>query len=238
MSEETLPSRQLEIDGLIVGYLRTPNSIGTVTNYFPIIRAIKYSDNEQSPLDLAAPLQHEVEPDQSISVSGITLTLDRIEYRSKLARVCFTVDNESEFPMYLYNVNIRSNGQEIGGTLAINQYIPPVQIRQYLADEEVLPSLLLNPGDSNSVILGTTSITAEDPVEIFLEYEPLDYSKPPSPDSEDHKHIELRLVYPPDEDEEESESGRSRNYEDKKRQNQNHRSRIAGLCITIRHFLC
>ena len=193
LADEELEGRQIAVDGLLCGYVEG-EKIGNRTTFYPVMRVCSYEANNQTAYELTAPVQRVETPEISASGQGVTLTLERVEYRGVLCRVCFTVENHSGEQLYLREMNFRSGGKDLGGSLVVNRYVPPYQISKYLQGaDEVYPNLVFSDGDSTHAELSILPFAPEDTLEISLVYNILDPEKTMS--DEEFERIDVNLSY-------------------------------------------
>lgn len=193
LSDEPLKRQQLAVDGLLCGYIEG-EKIGNRTTIYPVMRVCSYEANDQTAYELTAPVQRVETPEISASGQGVTLTLERVEYRGVLCRVCFTVENHSGERLYLREMKFRSGEKDLGGTLVVTNYVPPAQISKYLqGSNDVLPLLVFSDGDSTHAELSILPFAPEDTLEISLVYNILDPEKTQA--DEELERIGVNLSY-------------------------------------------
>ena len=193
LADEPLEGRQIEVDGLLCGYVEG-ETIGNRTTFYPVMRVCSYEANDQTAYELTAPVQRTEAPEIRVSGQGITLTLERVEYRGVLCRVCFTVENHSGERLYLREMNFRCGEEDLGGSLVVNRYVPPYQISKYLQGaDDVYPLLVFSDGDSTHAEISTLPFAPEDTLEIMLVYNILDPEKAKS--DEEFERIDVNLSY-------------------------------------------
>ena len=132
-SGEELPKADLdtylEVDGIVSGYLLRPidSKSGAASVSYPILKIS--SIRRGTLLDLVSPAVFEARPNLSASDAGITLTLDAITYRSKLAVAQMNLKNDSE-----WHVNAKSLTVARGDGSLVYTHRNPVTYGQYFAD--------------------------------------------------------------------------------------------------------
>ena len=133
LSDEELPDADLntyiEVDGIVSGYLLRPidSKSGAASVSYPILKIS--SIRRGTLLDLVSPAVFEARPNLSASDAGITLTLDAITYRSKLAVAQMSLKNDSEC-----HVNAKSLTVARGDGSLVYTHRNPVTYGQYFAD--------------------------------------------------------------------------------------------------------
>lgn len=170
LEDEPILEKQIEVDGLICGYYKVEDELNR-SYYLPVMRVCSYAANRQTVYELAAPVQRVETPDVCVSEQGVSLTLERIEYRGVLCRVCFTVENQSEKDLYLWDMNFQCSGKDLGGVLAGSNYRPPYGISSYLEGAgEILPRSVIPAQESSHAELSILPFVPEDTLEIGMQF--------------------------------------------------------------------
>ena len=134
LSDEELPDADLntylEVDGIVSGYLLRPTDrkSGVASVSYPILKIS--SIRRGTLLDLVSSVVSEVKPNLSTSEAGITLTLDVITYRDKLAVAQMSLKNDTE-----RYVNAKGLVVARGDGSLVYTHRNPVTYGQYFADD-------------------------------------------------------------------------------------------------------
>lgn len=142
ISEEELPrDRYIELECLVTGHynVKYNNDSGKVGETFPVLKVLQVNNSDCKLIDYTAPLIKTEKINQSVSENGLTLTLDKIEYRGKLNRYFFTIENKSGRIVIITNPMIKCNGIPISGISIANGFAPDKVLEKlYEKDDEIL----------------------------------------------------------------------------------------------------
>lgn len=142
ISEEELPrDRYIELECLVTGHynVKYKKDSGKVKETFPVLKVLQVNNSDCKLIDYTAPLIKTEKINQSVSENGLTLTLDKIEYRGKLNRYFFTIENKSGRIVMVNNPMIECNGSYISGISIANVFAPDTVLKNlYEKGDEIL----------------------------------------------------------------------------------------------------
>ena len=196
LSDEQLPlHRHLEIDTLVVGYC-TATDVFKQTHYVPVLKTVSIL-REGTFEELAEPLRSAAEPGVSARNEGVTVTLERVEYRQWVMRAFFTLENENDFSLVNYDTAFSSREKKLSGYQIGSVYSPPIQIQNYAGMmEQELPPLTLKAHQSYTCSLLLVPVEPSEPLEltVSLRY----YSSEEKLKALEMDSIEVHLIWQPD----------------------------------------
>ena len=201
ISDEQLPTgKYLQLDGLVSGYyyVKYKTNGGQSGRYFTVLKVTAIKKTGGKRIDYAAPLERTEEPNCSVSQDGITFSLDKIEYRGPISRVFITLKTPVDRYLYQYDLNFKSEGQQLSGTFSVGYYIPPYEISSYCSAEDTV--FLPTEAEPDSVYHGIMVIKTPDPGEaIYANYKYYAYTKEEGlPHNISDKVSLLQLMYQPE----------------------------------------
>jgi len=146
ISEEELPrDRYIELECLVTGHydVKYNNDSGKVGETFPVLKVLQVNNSDCKLIDYTAPLIKTEKINQSVSENGLTLTLDKIEYRGKLNRYFFTIESKNGRLVIITHPMIECNGIPISGISMVDVFTPDKVLEKlYEKDDEILFSNL------------------------------------------------------------------------------------------------
>ena len=198
VSEEALPKDSFsELDCLICGYYAYTPAIRysnqSPRDYLPVLRVSKILGLSDNKLDLLHPVQKSDEPELSVTEQGVTLTIDKVEYRGRFYCVYYSIDNQSEDKVKLSPLTVRHGVETLSGKIEDYSYKLPSQLEPYLdLSDEKLISIALPHGNKRSGIQFFMPSHSDDPLDITIKATALSKNDLPISGRDD---IELKLSY-------------------------------------------
>lgn len=192
LTDEILPDENMIIDGYLCGKIEHESLAGTVVTS-PVLRLTGIAESGMSTMDTMAPLKSTAEPELSVEEEGVTLSVDKLEYREALNRVFMTIENNSDKDCYISNTLIVSGAEELSGLMLLGKYTPPSSLSAFIEDSDISVPLHIPPDTRQALTLVILPVTEDQPIDFTVEA----YSAPENIlDAESYEIITLSVSYP------------------------------------------